>query len=110
MTMESRISEILARKILEEVKGYIILPNWKAEDYRDRPEELIDELMDNVGTDLKNNNARDEEEKIKMMEDFTDSLENTLDVFEKDHDHDMLPFRQQIREKKESFAFEVAGS
>lgn len=108
--MESRISVILNRKIIDAAKGYIIETNWKAEDYADRSSELIDDIIDSVATDLKNNNAREEEDKLNMMNDLTDKIEKALKRFEEEHDHDMLSYYQQIRDKKESFAFEVTGS
>lgn len=108
--MESRTSVILNRKIIDAAKGYLIVTNWKAEDYTDRSNELIDDIVDSVATDLKNNNARDEEDKLDAMNDLADKIEKALKIFEEEHDHDMLSYFQQVRDKKESFAFEVTGS
>ena len=108
--MESGISVILNRKIIDATKGYIIETNWKAEDYTDRSAELINDIFDSVATDLKNNNARDQEDKLNTMGDLIDKIEKALKSFEDEHGHNMLSYFQQIREKKESFAFEVSGS
>lgn len=101
--MRTQESEILAQQIIDALEGYIIIPNWNAKDYSNNVDGMIDEITDLICRDLKNNKAKDTEEKLDTLGDYIDRVEKTLKKFDKNHKVGVEPLQRKLQEKKESF-------
>lgn len=101
--MRTQESEILAQKIIEALEGYIIIPNWDAKEYSNNVDGMIDEITDLICRDLKNNNAKDREDKLNMIDDYIERVSKVLKEFDKEHKVGVEPLQQKLQEKKESF-------
>lgn len=101
--MRTQESEILAQKIIDALEGYIIIPNWDAKDYSDNVDGMIDEITDLICRDLKNNTAKDKEDKLNMLDDYSERVNKVLKEFDKEHKVGVEPLQQKLQEKKESF-------
>lgn len=105
--MRTQESQILAQKIINASEGYLIIPNWDTDNYKDNVEGLVDEITDLLCRDLKNNNAKPSEEKIDMLGEYVDTVNSVLKDFEQDHGVDVRPIKHLLDNKQKSFAFEI---
>lgn len=101
--MRTQESQILAQKIIDALEGYIIIPNWDAKEYSDNVDGMIDEITDLICRDLKNNNAKDTEDKLNTLDDYIERIDKTLKEFDKEHKVGVEPLQWKLQEKKESF-------
>lgn len=106
--MRTQESEILAQKIIDASENFIIIPNWDADNYKNNVGGLINDITDLICRDLKNNGSLDVEEKVDTLEDYSDAINGVLKEFHEEHKIPVEPFQHQLRDKKESFAFEVS--
>lgn len=105
--MRPQESQILAQKIIDASEGFIIIPNWDADNYKNNVNGLINDITDLLCRDLKNNGAKPKEEKLDLLDDYTSTIEGVLKEFNQEHKVDIESFKHQLRDKKESFAFEL---
>lgn len=101
--MRTQESQILAQKIINSLEGYIIIPNWDAKEYSDNVDGMIDEITNLICRDLKNNKAKDREDKLNMLDDYIERVDKVLKEFDEDHKVGVEPLQQKLQEKKESF-------